>query len=88
MADPAVITCAADAWTAVAVDTNVGIFNKINTTTQYTYTYRETGTAAPTAGDVADSVSWISRQLRLQHATNVDVYIWAHDAAGAVEVEL
>lgn len=89
MSNPIIVACPAEQWTLVASATQVGTLNKNNTRTRYSYTYRETGGGAPPiAGNLADSVPWTTPQLWIAHPADIDVYVWAHDDAGAVEVEL
>jgi hypothetical protein len=87
MADPALVACPADTWTKVATAVTYGkIWIRDTSPTVYRWTYRETGGAAPTV--LTDGQMFSGPEGKIDHTTAIDVYIWANNNPGQVEVWL
>jgi hypothetical protein len=87
MADPTVVTCAKDAWTKVATNVTAGKVHILSgAPSQYSHTYRATGGSAPTTLAEAVAVSVVS--LPISASAAIDVYLYAHGAAGSVRVDV
>lgn len=87
MANPAVTACTKNAWTKVATNVTAGMIHILNgNPTQYSHTYRLTGGDAPTT--LAEAVVIESRSLTISAPAAIDVYLYAHGAAGSVRVDV
>jgi hypothetical protein len=87
MANPAVTACTKDAWTKVATSVTSGQVHILsNAPNQYSHTYRVTGDPAPTT--LAEAVTLSQVSTPISSPSNIDVYIYAHGAAGSVRVDL
>jgi hypothetical protein len=87
MANPAVTACTKDAWTKVATNVTAGQVHILsNAPNQYSHTYRLTGEAAPTT--IAEAVVMSEVSLPISAAAAIDVYVYAHGAAGSVRVDV
>lgn len=87
MADPVVTACTKDAWTKVATNVTAGQVHILsNAPSQYSHTYRMTGEAAPTTLTEAVAISQVS--IPISAAAAIDVYVYAHGAAGSVRVDV
>jgi hypothetical protein len=87
MANPAVIACTKDAWTKVATNVTAGQLHILSSApNQYSHTYRMTGGAAPTTLAEAVVISQVS--LPISAPAAIDVYVYAHGAAGSVRVDV
>jgi hypothetical protein len=85
MADPLKFTCTANTWVKVADAVSYGNIRVTNTTPFYLVTYREAGGTAPTATEGAQLVG---PRAKISHDVPIDVYVYAKDAEGEVEVWL
>ena len=88
MANPALITVTANAWTKVATAVQIGqIWNK-SQGKQLSHTYRVTAAAAPT--NLSDAMPLpIDQVIPISSAELIDVYIYNHsDENGTVRVDL
>jgi len=87
MANPAIVACTKDTWVKVATNVTAGQVHKLSSApSQYSHTYRATGEAAPTTRAEAVVMSAVS--LPISAAAAIDVYIYAHGAAGSVRVDV
>jgi hypothetical protein len=87
MANPAVTACTKDAWTKVATNVTAGKVHILsNAPNQYSQTYRTTGEAAPTT--LAEAVAIPDVTFTITAAAAIDVYVYAHGAAGSVRVDV
>lgn len=87
MANPAVTACTKDAWTKVATNVTVGKVHILSgAPRQYSQTYRATGEAAPTT--LAEAVVMPETSFAISAAAAIDVYVYAHGAAGSVRVDV
>lgn len=87
MADPVVTACTANAWTKVATSVTSGQVHILSLApSHYSQTYRMTGEAAPTT--LVDAVTIEQTSIPISAPDNIDVYIYAHGAAGSVRVDL
>lgn len=87
MANPVVTACTKDAWTKVATNVTSGQVHILSKApNQYSHTYRATGEAAPTT--LTEAVVMAQISMPISAPTAIDVYIYAHGAAGSVRVDL
>jgi hypothetical protein len=87
MANPAVTACTKDAWTKVATNVTAGKVHILSgAPSQYSQTYRLTGGDAPTT--LAEAVVISSATFTITAAAAIDVYVYAHGAAGSVRVDV
>jgi hypothetical protein len=87
MANPAVTACTKDAWTKVATNVTAGKVHILsNAPNQYSQTYRATGEAAPTT--LPEAVAIPDVTFTITAAAAIDVYVYAHGAAGSVRVDV
>jgi len=87
MANPAIVTCTKDTWVKVATSVTAGQVHLLSgAPSQYSQTYRATGEAAPTT--LAEAVVIPGVTLPLSAAAAIDVYVYAHGAAGSVRVDV
>ena len=87
MANPLSVPCAIDTWVKVATAVQYGRMWIANIKpSSYLWTYRETGGAAPTTID--DGMPVTGLEVEIDHSTAIDVYIYARNAAGEVELWL
>lgn len=87
MADPAIVACTKDTWVKVATNVTAGMVHLLSSApNQYSQTYRMTGEAAPTTLPEAVVLEQVSTAISAPAA--IDVYIYAHGAAGSVRVDL
>jgi hypothetical protein len=87
MANPAIVTCTKDTWVKVATNVTAGQVHILsNAPNQYSQTYRATGEAAPTT--LAEAVTMSTVSLPISASAAIDVYIYAHGAAGSVRVDV
>lgn len=86
MANPAIVACAADAWTKVATNVTTGMVHVKMSRPSYSQTYRLTGEAAPT--DLTDAIPLPDGSHAISATAGIDVYIWSHQYAGAVRVDV
>ncbi len=83
MTNPSTIACPADAWTKVLTNvTTANIATNIDTT-EYYVTHRNTGDLAPT---VIGNCETFSKETQVRSSVGIDVYVWAHDDVGSVDV--
>lgn len=85
MANPSIVTCAADTWTKVATNVNYGVVTPFTTNVNYSQTYRMTGDPVPS--DLLDAVPFLEAH-KIDAIAAIDVYIYAHKKAGSVRVDL
>jgi len=86
MANPVLVACPAGQWTKVATalqDGKVHITN--NDPDKYTYTYRDTGAAAPT---LFTEAAPMPAALEFNLTDGIDVYVWPIGAAGQVRADV
>ena len=85
MAEPAFVTCTADAWTKVATDVQTGLIRKVSHAPNfYLQTYRDTGNPVPT-GRGEGVVAFESSLTEIISATSgIDVYFWVDDVDGEI----
>jgi len=88
MADPVLVPCAKDAWTIVAANVSAGNVWMKDTTPKYLMTYVMTGGAAPVGLDKSVSFDDPGAPITADPAAPIDVYIYAKNATGLVEVWL
>jgi hypothetical protein len=86
MADPAIVACAAGAWTKVATNVTAGVIWAKDNPGQMLQTYRKTGEAAPTL--INEGMPLQIPGQEISSLTGVDVYIWAKENAGSVRIDL
>lgn len=87
MADPTIVACTKNAWTKVATNVTAGQIHILSSApSQYSHTYRMTGEAAPTT--TAEAVVMSAVSIPISAAAAIDVYIYAHGAAGSVRVDV
>ena len=87
MADPAIVACTKDTWVKVATNVTAGMVHLLSSApNQYSQTYRMTGEAAPST--LAEAVTVPTTTLTISAAAAIDVYIYAHGAAGSVRVDV
>jgi len=87
MANPAVVACAKDTWVKVATNVTAGQVHILSgAPSQYSQTYRLTGGDAPTT--LAEAVVMSAVSLPISAAAAIDVYVYAHGAAGSVRVDV
>jgi hypothetical protein len=87
MANPAVTACTKDAWTKVVTNVTAGKVHILSKAPgQYSQTYRATGEAAPTT--LAEAVVIPEVTFTITAAAGIDVYVYAHGAAGSVRVDV
>jgi len=87
MADPVSVSCTVGGWTKVATAVTSVTIHVLKTDPDlYAWTYRLTGTAAPTvlAGDGVP----FDGSLPLVLSASSDVYVWPIGAAGSVRVDV
>ena len=87
MANPVFVVCAADAWTKVATNVQTGFVHKVSGANGYLHAYVVTTGPAPTL-ETEGVVAFENSTTEPINATaGIDVYIWAHGAAGKVRVD-
>jgi len=86
MADPATVSCPADAWTKVASAVTTGQVWILDTTPRYVQTYRTAGNPAPT--DDALAGPFQGESMLISAGAPIDVYIKPRGSAGKVRVDL
>ena len=91
MTDPAVVTIPANTW--VKVSTNVKLCHVVGLkfdNVKYVQTYRDTGTAAPTNGDLTDAKEMSYNGVQFDNSDRIDCYVAVATGSGAglVRVEL
>lgn len=86
--NPAVITCTADTWVAVATNVVTGRIYRINSEALYMQTIRLTGEAAPTTNDDGAKLFADSNSEAISSSAAIDVYVKALNVNGSVRVDL
>jgi hypothetical protein len=88
MGNPVLVACAKDSWTKVATNVQTGFIQQVSGAPNgYLQTYRDTGDAAPTLE--TQGVVAFEKDITepISATAGIDVYIWAHRAAGSVRVD-
>ena len=76
-------------WTKVATDVQSGgIFLISPSTTTFWHTIRDTGEAAPDAGDLAVEGVALDSVNQISAAAPIDMYIWPAETDGKIRVDL
>ncbi len=86
MADPNMVSLAADTWTLVASSVTTGVIHIKDKGTRYLHTYVDTGNAAPT--DDSKAVAMSSDTGVINAVNPIDVYIKAVGETGEIRVDL
>jgi len=85
MANPAIIVCPANTWKKVASGVTSGVVTPFIENVRYSQTYRVASDPVPT--DLSDAVYFGEPHL-ISSSSAIDVYIYAHNKAGSVRVDL
>ena len=88
MANPVFVTCAKDAWTKVATNVQTGFVHMVLGANGYLQAYVDTTDPAPTLETQGVVAFENSGTEAISATAGIDIYIWAHDKAGKVRVDL
>jgi hypothetical protein len=93
MTDPAVTAIPINVWTKIATNVTSGqvwpLGRNQTTKVKYVQTYRDTGGAAPTNGDLSEAVDLPYDGLPISASAGIDVYVAVTGTvAGSVRVDL